>query len=90
MSERRCLYCHYFNADMPVANLLAEDAAVTAYWGPQVGFGGHCTHPRTPYRYGTNSRGCCGLYEERGSEPEGKERGPDPESEELVREPFMG
>jgi hypothetical protein len=80
MSERRCLYCHYFDAGIPSDNLLAEDAAVTVYWGPQVGFGGACTHPKTPYRYGTNSRGCCDLYEE---------RGPDSEPADMVREPFM-
>jgi hypothetical protein len=50
MSERRCLFCQYFDAGIPAENLLAEDDAVARRWGPQVGFGGHCTHPNTPYR----------------------------------------
>jgi hypothetical protein len=50
MSERRCLFCQYFDAGIPAENLPAEDDAVARRWGPQVGFGGHCTHPSTPYR----------------------------------------
>jgi hypothetical protein len=28
MSERRCLFCQYFDAGIPAENLLAEDDAV--------------------------------------------------------------
>jgi hypothetical protein len=80
MSERRCLFCQYFDIGIPAENLLAEDAAVSRRWGPEVGFGGDCTHPKIPRRYGTNSRGGCGHYEE---------RRPNSKPKEFVREPFI-
>lgn len=74
MVEHRCAYCVYFDPELPINHVLAEEAEALRRFGPEVRIGGPCILPGTPYRYGTNSKASCSSWEERDN---------------LSREPFL-